>query len=196
MATRNDIERIQNMSFNQLKKELPYCKNNPSKELYIRNIMREKYIRYKKKKKLMVEKNRRQPLFIDSKSTTINESTTFNEINNLGNEPIRSILNDVVDPFPEDNKNNRNDFNLNESMEPRDPKKHKYKEEVDKDFLNNNLMDRLNSDIDIRKIKTRNKRDFVPPFSNDIGGDFAPFVYDKKIPQSDFSNKRILNDNF
>mgnify|MGYP005855511951 CR=1 FL=1 len=187
MVTRNDVERIQNMSFNQLKKELSYCKNNPSKELFIRNLMREKYIRYKKKKKNFEEKNRRHISYSNT-----NESTTFNEINNLGNDTIRSILNDIEDPFPEENNRNpRNDFNLNKFEDKKNPK---FKDEVDKDFLNNNLMDRLNSDIDIRKIKARNKRDFVPPFSNDVGGEFAPFRYDKNIPKNNFSNKRILND--
>lgn len=74
-----------------------------------------------------------------------------------------------------------------------------YKKEIQKDYINNGLLERLNSDLYIRKKSNsvKNKKDFVPPFADDAGDNFAPFG-DKSTKDDflstvkDFSNKKFL----
>ncbi|CAH6421824.1 Hypothetical protein KVN_LOCUS512 [uncultured virus] len=69
-----------------------------------------------------------------------------------------------------------------------------YKKEIQKDDINNNLLERLNSDIYIRKFAKPSKKDFIPPFANGSGDNFAPFDDKNNFLDlvKDFSNKKFL----
>jgi hypothetical protein len=64
--------------------------------------------------------------------------------------------------------------------------------EYERDMVNNNIVNRLNSDIDIRKFReTSQKKEFMMPYSDTSIGHYAPFNSKQKISTSDFSNKKI-----
>ena len=68
----------------------------------------------------------------------------------------------------------------------------KFKKEIRKDFVNNNLTERMNSDIAIKNFRIRNKtKDFIPPFTNTNSSAFAPF-HGKTLRSDDFSNRRLM----
>ena len=59
--------------------------------------------------------------------------------------------------------------------------KKKFKEEIEKDSLNNGLMNRLNGELHMRKNKNKNKqRDFLPPFGTANGSKYAPYNNNSK----------------
>jgi hypothetical protein len=57
-----------------------------------------------------------------------------------------------------------------------------------KDKVNNNLMARMDGELNIRKSNKKRQRDFLPPFSNDVGDNYAPF-HSKEKKIRNFSNK-------
>lgn len=196
MLTNQELNRINKMTFNELKKELAKCNGNRVKNRLIRVLMKDKYERYKNRKQLMKRKSilpRKEKM---SRQSELFEKKNNNSVNLQGSsndEPINSILNDIQDS---DDYPATNDFNFYPDHGPLDElennRLNKLKSEIDKDYMNNNLMDRLNSDIDIRKTKSKNNKDFIPPFSDETGSGFAPFSYDDKVPKRDFRNKRLM----
>ena len=63
--------------------------------------------------------------------------------------------------------------------------------EYERDMVNNNLIARLNTDIDIKK-KNKNKKPVViSPYSNTAGSNYAPYKSDDHIPKNDFSNPKL-----
>ena len=68
----------------------------------------------------------------------------------------------------------------------------KFKGEVKRDHLNNNLTDRLNSDIAIKKFqkKEKKKKEFIRPFDENKKSSYENYFND--LPKDDFSNRRIL----
>ena len=210
MVTHEEIRRIKNMSFRELRNELAYCDNNPVKELLIRNLMKEKYIhcmrkkkkieehqkmekrlKYKKLKNIMARKydHKYRKYYIESKDSSI--ESIMDDIEDV--EDVEDIADNI--PLREEDFNlYPNHGPLNELEENNGLYDKKFKDEVNKDFMNNNLMDRMNSEIDIRNIKLKNKKDFIPPFADNDGGMYAPFHNQTNIPTTDFSTKRILRD--
>ena len=73
-----------------------------------------------------------------------------------------------------------------------DPWDSKFKGEVKRDHLNNNLTDRLNSDIAIKKFqkKEKKKKEFIRPFDENKKSSYENYFND--LPKDDFSNRRIL----
>lgn len=66
----------------------------------------------------------------------------------------------------------------------------KFLPQIEKDFVNNGILDRMNSDIDINKSKKR--KTVMSPFS-DVGDCvYASFDAIGEAPPDDFSNKRII----
>lgn len=141
--------------------------NDPIKEKLLRNIM---LIRYK------------QHLRNKTKYNVSNKTNNYNQ-------------------FPL----NENDFELtpnintlNEVQENDDLYDNRDINEYDRDLTNNNLMNRLNSDIDIyTKGMSKQKPDFIPPYINNVGDDYAslgafqgaPFI-NKSRPTNNFNNIR------
>ena len=67
MSNNNELYKIKQMSFRELKNELSKCNDNPIKGLIIRKLMKEKAIKYKKRKKdirqkMINEKNKQNKL--------------------------------------------------------------------------------------------------------------------------------------
>lgn len=159
-----DIQRIHALSFKDLKKELINCGNNPVRELMIREIMHKKYCEYTKNKSKKPLIHQKQP-----KRTRQQEKEEEEEQEEQEEQQIY-LEDEDFDELPKMES-------LNELDDDR------FKTEVKKDHLNNNLMDRLNSDIDIcskRKDQLKKKKEqeksFIPPFADDIGDRYAPFI--------------------
>ena len=162
IKNKNYLNHLTRMSFRELKNELAKC-NNKEIELIIRKIMKDKAIRYKLRQK-SIKNNEIIDSILDDIETNSSKITSLNEL--------------------DDYENDMEYQNINSS----------YKDEIAKDFVNNSLMERMNSELDIRNIKNIkrkcNEKDFIPPFSDNSGDNFAPFVYKKKL--NDFSNKKFL----
>lgn len=71
------------------------------------------------------------------------------------------------------------------------PKPNQYQTAVARDHLNNHLMSRMNSDIDIHRAQ-RKKVTFVPPFIDQKSSDYASLDEIETAPADDFSNDRLL----
>jgi hypothetical protein len=157
---------MQKLSFRQLKEELERCKksNNLQKEKIIRAIMKQKLVKYKQS----VTKSRyAQDSYADYSDDEDDGSIVFTA--------------DDFEPGYGDARNNKqidtNEDDLNDDYfgpSNRTAKKDDRYKKIQKDDLNNHLLDRMNSDIDINKHR-RKKHDFVSPFADDGGDQYASF---------------------
>jgi len=141
---------INKMTFKELKAELSNCSGNKPKETLIRNIMFAKYQAYLKKKQLREQAHASKsiPDMPDGIKAIIDDKTgvTFSE-NDFNLMPVVSSLNELDD------------------------------DDVGylRDKVNNTLMQRMDNNIEIRNIRSGGN-EYVPPFSNSVGGSYAPFV--------------------
>ena len=70
--------------------------------------------------------------------------------------------------------------------------------EFNRDLVNNNLMDRLNSDIDIKNFGIKKvKNNLIPPYINNAGDNFAPFNSNNRNIKnfSNIKSNKKLNNN-
>lgn len=62
--------------------------------------------------------------------------------------------------------------------------------EYDKDVTNNNLMDRLHNDMELKKLKpSKSKRDIIKPFATTSGDTYATFKQEPGTHIKSFRNK-------
>ena len=66
----------------------------------------------------------------------------------------------------------------------------KFKQELEQDFTNNKLMERLNCELDFR-INEKKSKDTIKPYSEMVGGNYTEFKKNS-IPKN-FSSKRLLH---
>jgi hypothetical protein len=151
------VTRINNMSFNELKNELYNCYNNPIKERLIRELMVIKYTQHKQYIAARAQNKHK-----------IKQSSTPVYKNPVVNDPDIVIVDDILDDF---------NFNFNdiEDLSSEESNKNKIIE-YKKDTTNNNLMDRMDSDMEIKKMKvSTSKKDIVKPFVNTVCDNYATF---------------------
>jgi len=172
----NKINKINNMTFQELRNELAECNNNPIKELLIRNIMKQKAIKYiviKKKQKL---KQRKTKILNNN-----NDNEEYELVDDMLDDDIISqdiyLSENDIKSLPDHGP--LNELEENESI--------KEKQQA-RDLLNNNLMNRMNAELNIRKSKkNKTKKEVISPFADDVGMNYAPYNYQDNIV--DFSNK-------
>ena len=145
---------ISKMNFRELKKLLKEHKYPQPQELQIRKLMKFKYQKYMHKQRLINQGN--------------NNHNNHNNHNNNNNNKENSDY-DFDKFFEEYEKEHGNSVDGIGNVNDIPPK-------IQKDSLNNNLMDRFNCEIDIRtsgngKFKNKN---IIPAFSEDINN-FAKF---------------------
>lgn len=204
MVDRAEITRINNMTFHELRNELAYCGNNKVKEDLIRHIMYQRYkkhletknkmeqIKFQKKQKYLEKLKRQQEREIKKKLSM--EKKRERKVHQQEEKEDDNLSFDSSD-FQETNRiivpsNGFDDFETNEVFDKRDIT------EYDRDITNNNLVNRLNNDIDIRNSRNRNKRvpnkiDFVPPYANNSGDNYASFDSILTSSKKDFSNVKL-----
>lgn len=180
------------MNFYQLRNELSYC-DDPVKELLIRKMMVREYTKLKHNKinkhKRYVRNNRSS----DKITNNLTDNLTDNLADDLYNEIIKQNdmnpnIFDETDFNPIPNHGPLNDLDPNAKRF-----EGKYKEEIKRDSMNNNLMDRLNNDIDIQMNRVNKRKLFETPFSNENGGNFANIKEDLSIiSPTDFSSRRFI----
>lgn len=167
----NILVQLNKLTFKELKTELKK-NNDPMKEKIIRQLMKNKYIKYINYKK------------------SINDC----ELND----------DDFAQPLPNKIKtlNELDDNFVNCSSGAINDKK--FDTEIKRDQVNNNLMDRLNSDLYIKDIMkpikkyptgySPNKMPLTKPYEEVLNNQsFTPFNNSNIIPNNDFSNKRLIN---
>ena len=166
---------IGRMTFGQLRKELAYC-NDPIKEKIIRHFMYLRYTQYVNKKRQLDEINRLRAQKAQKKKDPVNKPQEQIQVDDIASldpddfevKPVAGSLNELEDELFDDR-------NVTE---------------YERDVTNNNLVKRLNSDIDIRTMGGK-KKEFLLPYSDDVGGNYAPFNSGTKVPKNDFSNDRL-----
>lgn len=176
MIDRKEIYKIQQMTFRELKQELVRCKSRPSpdndaKERMIRELMKQKLIKYKTRS-------------LGSRRSHHKTAQSYDE----DDDPI-IFTDDDFEPGYRAMDTDPDGLNEDyfDSYTSKKTKDDRYKK-IQKDDLNNHLLDRMNSDIDINKNR-RKKHDFVSPFADDnSGGQYAPFSDEipGTIPADDF----------
>lgn len=104
-------------------------------------------------------------------------------------EAYQRILNDNIREKQKERHDRENNRKWNKRADP------KYAREVEKDFANNKLMERMNSELDFR-IHGPDKSHMSKAFSQDDedNGDYVSVKKFKKygIPSDNFSSKRML----
>jgi len=177
----HEIKRINNMTFKELRNELANCGHNKTKENIIRNIM---YARYKKhiENKMMIERSKQLQITRQQKIKE-DQIKIMQQTNNEDNLSLNSEDFEIkprLQPLNELEEGNNEYNNIHDTREI---------QEYDRDMTNNNIIDRLNSDIDIRT--SRNKTieyKLVPPYSDGTSDNYAPFNTAFQTSRKSFSN--------
>ena len=170
---------IRNMSFDQLREELSLVQNNPVKELLIRKLMKQKYIELRKNKFNKIDR-RFDDKYNKKKINDKLADDLLYEINKY--KPKKSHKNINTKNINTKNINTKN-INTNTSLANIDKK---FIPEIEKDDLNNNMMKRMNSNIDIQSFRNNSKKIFDTPFSNN--NDSGNYANINKIPGTIQSN--------
>jgi hypothetical protein len=157
------VDMINKMSFNELKTELGNCHNNPVKEKIIRELMVIRYKQYLQTQAQAQHKLRQRQIRQHQKQM---------QLQRLQQQESQNKTEDEFD----------NDTFSIEDDEDEYNKIIEYK----KDTTNNNLMDRMNSDMEIKRMKvSTDKKDIVKPFVNTVCDNYATF---KNEPGTDIKN--------
>jgi hypothetical protein len=184
------VEKINKLTFSELRNELATCENNPVKGLLIRKLMLMKYQQSIQKKKEKEHNKQMQ-----------NQMQRQMQLNRMREQMESKKPEDAHEDIVFDSE----DFDtapnlgpLNELDDPDDLYDTRNIKEYDRDIANNTLMDRLNSDIYIKTLKEKKEKPHViiPPYSNDICNNYALFDRNEKVPKNDFSNRRIKQLNY
>lgn len=184
---KTQVAELNKRSYSQLKKELNSC-NNP-----VRNKIIRKLLERRDNKKKIVKKA--------FESNKYDESDIDNLINKLKGLNFNLDSDDEIVVLEESDsdidyiKENLQDENIDEllSEATSDPNSgedyqkkffnKKFRGEIERDHVNNQLMDRLSSDIYIRTFKANTTKDkkkiFVSPFSDAPDPKYAPFAVNK-----------------
>lgn len=184
-----------NKTFKELKKKLLNI-NNPIEEKIIRQIMKERYIQYISYKNNIINKTYTN----NNNNNNINNKNYNN--NKLPND-ICELTDDDIELFPKMKSLNELDelddiYTNFESVNLYDKK---FETEIKRDKVNNSLMDRMNSNLDIKNIMKKKKTidiNFELPYENtlnDISNNklYKPFINNNIISPNDFSNNRLYN---
>lgn len=190
-----------NMTIRELREELVECDGNSVKTFAIKNLLLKKH-NDALQNKMRIHQHRHHhyhPVQHGHQCQIIPQQITKNReyLKKLENERDE-MLEDIVGELGSDLRQDLDqDFEQEQiyydhPQEERQDNQTKFKEELEKDRLNNNLTERLNSNIYIQNIyKTKQKKNIVPAFDvREEGGLSAYFSEDVKT--NDFSNKRLF----
>lgn len=176
MNNKDFINDIKHLSFNQLKSKL-HTVTDKKQSLVIRKLMLAKYQKHIENKHTGRD---------DNNNDNDNDSSSYGDIIDLNDQPPKmTSLNELDD------------------QEIHDSRKIK---EFSRDTVNNNIMDRLDGDMNIRQStklnkpsnKKTNKPTIIPPYADQADNSYASFVPLAKTNYSlgamsskSFSNKRV-----
>jgi hypothetical protein len=204
------MKSINDMSFDELRNELARCRNNPTKEMLLRRIMLLKYKNNMTNQQNNIRKQNQINQIIQTQPIQTQPIQQYKQ--KMLNDLADDLLEDLLEDTGEDNdvtSLSDDDFNFNAT-----PKINSLNEldddrpdlvdgreitERTKDKMNHSMMDRLNSDIDIRNMKTMNdprrrplisKNDFIKPFADENDGQYASFNTGI-LKVNKFSNKKF-----
>jgi len=199
-----ESEKIKKMTFNELRNELARCTNNPVKEKIIRSMMvlrynqhmeRKRFIQMKqaeKHQKMLMKQQQLQQSNNVNNNNNVNNDNNINNDNNVNNESEENIILDENDyDFIKPTYKSLNE--LDDQSNDEDFRPVREIKEQERDKLNDNLVSRLNNDMELKNNNEKNKQnkvDIVPPFSNDLGDMYAPFESIKQN-KKDFSNPKF-----
>lgn len=183
------IARINKMNFRELRDELSLSSNNPVKSLIIRKLMKQKYLKYKKIRDMNIQQQKYKVIHKkqEDEITKMMVNELLDEIEKNNNDTILEVIDDT-DMLDETNYDKHGPLNeLDPSAKLFD---NKFVDEIQRDHMNNNLMNRMNSDIHIQEIRRNKLKNFETPFSDTPNDRYAPFHNDPTIiPSKDFTAK-------
>ena len=197
---------IEKMPFNKLREELLEAQYNNDKvrEFMIKNLMKLRYMDHQKKKYTKLpaittftsgkQPNKPQVISHTQQKMQIIKPTKPTKPRNLGNpdNPKKSKIRQQT-YIKEDNDGD--DIRDNKSLGSLDSVnsvvKDAFEGEIERDNMNHDLMERLNSDILIRNgDKSKNKPEILSPYGEDGAGNFAPFQKIIKKSKNDFTRSK------
>nr|QBK89175.1 MAG: hypothetical protein LCMiAC02_02690 [Mimivirus LCMiAC02] len=163
-------KKLTDLTFNELRNKLFKCNDN-LQEYIIRRIMKDKYIKYKLKEKELLERR-------SEKEYKIKEYKLENE-NDIINELVNNI--EKNDKYKYKYKDNYKSLN-------REMSRKQILDLCENDDVNNNLMNRMNNERDIRMnkkfINKPNKHPLITPYSN---GHTQYAQYNNNVNITDFN---------
>jgi len=182
MISKNELERINKLSFRQLKNELSKC-DNPIKERIIRNLMVVRYKEYLDKKKMISSHYKPQQTQLTQQNENSFNENPFNEDDFYVAPKIKSLneLDDYKEQQLKQLQRKNNELTTNRKIK-----------EQSRDKVNNSIVERLNGDIDINEMRSYKKRpSVVSPYTNFPGDNYASFKSNENVSNKDFRNKKI-----
>lgn len=187
MNNHNDVEKIKKMTFKELRNELVNCTNNPIREKIIRNMMILRYNQHMERKRIyeIRKAERLQKKMMKKQQNSM--------VDNNENDNDEQIILDEND-YEYVNPTYRSLNELDEQSNDEDFRPVREIKEQERDKLNDNLVSRLNNDLELRNGNEKNKEkkvDIIPPFSNDTGDMYAPFESIHQNKKKDFSNPKF-----
>jgi hypothetical protein len=182
---------LNNMTLAELNMELAESDGNPVKQLIIKKI-----INQKQQKRIIgpAKLNKQTEQSYINKIEKEQQDIADHLVNKYCNddEDDLDFIDSLIDRDNQDNKYDQDNDSPDEDI--------KFKQEINRDKVNNKLTDRLNSDIDIiknYKNRTKNKSNMLSPFaSTDNSSEFASWQNMNNIPSNDFSNNSLYSRTF
>jgi|688.fasta_scaffold661470_2 hypothetical protein len=186
MIDDRDLIKINKMTFKELRNELVKSNDDLVRSSLIRNLMYLRYIQHLQKKQQYInnkkEYKKKQILKIKRKI----EKQYKNDL--IENSDINDLINDN-----NEDELNEHDFKFSDIIDEEEMHDNRDIREYTRDYLNNDLMERLNGDIMIKTMKPTAKNDnLIKPYTTDAGDNFAPFN-NSKSQKNNFSNLKIKN---
>lgn len=160
------IRDLSHYTFRELKKELTTKIHNPIQELYIRTIMRDKYREYTKKRNAMKNRHKKK----QQKKRKYASALVDDILDDIEAHTQQPVSRDK--PITMDSK---------------------YADEIQRDDINNNLMDRIKREaMMVSEDRThRHKSTVIPPYSGANGTTYAPYVSGDDGDIDDFDTTEI-----
>lgn len=158
-----DISRIKHMTLNELKREYIECKDsNPVRAIIISKIIKTHMLNMKKPKSKIIYKYPQQQ----------SHSLQLSNIPNIPHTEVQESVNDIMQDLvresiqssnsstniqQEPQRNNDTNNDMNDEM-------FKFKDRTQSEFMNKKMMDRMNSDINMKKNLVHQKQSIDKPF--------------------------------
>lgn len=187
---KSQVDKINSMSFNDLREELAEC-DNPVKEQLIRRLMKHKYEQHieqlkLKQKQKKLKKDRKKKRKEASQNTLDNLDSLddqnddiindlINEIDGMTNAEPETYVDEILDLIDDEQPQQ---YNQQQQHNQRNQRQDNSKGDKS-DYYNNRMMDRLDADVYIKTVKDR-KKVFVAPFSEVDDGKYALYHSSKR----------------
>lgn len=179
---------IEKMSFNKLREELLEAQynNNKVREFMIKNLMKLRYLDYQKNKHSIIpNKNERSSAQSKTLPPPKKQIRSITKTKKQVKYTKKKTDNTVDNEESTDNKSLGSLDSVNSEV------KDVFEGEIERDNMNHDLMERLNSDILIREGNNKHRPEIISPYGEDGSGNFAQYKKTIKKNKNDFTKSGI-----